>query len=374
VRLKVLVADDDRVARLLVVGSLRGRFEVVEASDGVEAVEAFKAETPDFVLLDVDMPRMSGVDAASVMREMAGDRFVPILLVSGLDEIPTLVDGLAHGADDFLSKPFNPRVFDSKLSVFLRIRDMQERLRDQMRELSIYRQKTEEEHALAQEVFARILERGAIGDPRVKVAASPLSMFNGDVVLTAHMPDGGFRWMLADVTGHGLSGAIGTVPLTTLFYRKTREGMNLPSMLAAMNEELKANLPPRLFCAAAALELDAQRHHLTVCNAGMPDVLLLRANGQLTTFPSKNLPLAITSTFVAELDTLEVEADERVFTVSDGVVECQSPLGEMFGSTRLHAALTSGPPELAFSALLDATSEFSEGLQSDDVSALEVRV
>lgn len=374
VRLKVLVADDDRVARLLVVGSLRGRFDVIEASDGMEAVELFRMEAPDFVLLDVEMPRLNGVAAASAMREMAGDRYVPILLVSGLDAIPTLVEGLAHGADDFLAKPFNPKVFDSKLSVFLRIRDMQERLREQMRELSIYRQKTEEEHALAQEVFARILERGAISDPRVKVAASPLSMFNGDVVLTTQMPNGGFRWMLADVAGHGLSGAIGTVPLTTLFYRKTREGTDLPGMLAAMNEELKANLPPRLFCAAAAMELDPQRQRLTVCNAGMPEVLLLRANGEITRFTSKNVPLAVSSTFEAECDTIDVVAGERVFTVSDGVVECLNSLGEMFGSARLYAALRSAPPELAFSALLDATSEFSEGLQSDDVSALEVRV
>lgn len=374
VRLKVLVADDDRVARRLVVGSLRNRFEVLEASDGAEAVELFRAHEPDFVLLDVDMPRMTGVEAAAEMRALAGDRFVPILLVSGLEEVPTLVAGLAHGADDFLPKPFNPRVFDSKLSVFLRIRDMQERLRDQMRELSAYRQKTEEEHALAQEVFARILERGAIGDPRIKVAASPLSMFNGDVVLTAQSPSGRFRSMLADVTGHGLSGAIGTVPLATLFYRKTRDGMPLPELLVAMNEELRANLPPRLFCAAAALELDADRRTLTVCNAGMPEVLLLRANGELLPFVSRNVPLAITASFEPETETVEVVEGERIFTVSDGVVECLNPQEEMFGSARLYAALTEGPPEEAFARLLDATATFSGGLQSDDVSVLEVRV
>ena len=374
IRLKVLVADDDRVARRLVVGSLRGRFEVVEASDGVEAVDLFRAETPDIVLLDVDMPRMNGVDAAGAMRELAGDRFVPILLVSALDAVPTLVAGLARGADDFLPKPFSPRVFDSKLSVFLRIRDMQERLKDQMRELSAYRQKTEEEHALAQEVFARILERGAINDPRVKVAASPLSMFNGDVVLTAQTPSGAFRWMLADVTGHGLSGALGTVPLATIFYRKTRDGLELPRRLTAMNEELRANLPSRLFCAAAALELDPDRRRLTVCNAGMPDVLVLRASGELTALSSKNVPLAVTSTFDAEYDVLEVAPGERIFAVSDGVVECQNPQGEMFGAARLHAALVVGPPDEAFATLLAETAAFSEGLQSDDVSVLEVRV
>jgi two-component system, HptB-dependent secretion and biofilm response regulator len=373
-RLKVLVADDDRVARRVVVGTLRGRFEVCEASDGVEAVELFRANHIDVVLLDVEMPRMGGVEAAEVIRGLAGTRLVPILLVSGLEEVPTLIRGLAHGADDFLAKPFNPKVFDSKLSVFLRFRDMQERLLEQNRELSAFRQRTEEEHALAKEVFARILERGALSDPRVRVSASPLSMFNGDVVLTSQMPDGGFRWMLADVAGHGLSGAIGTVPVTTLFYRKTRDGLDLRALLAAMNEELRANLPPRLLCAAAAMELDPARRTLTVCNAGMPDILLLRRDGSLLSIGSKNVPLAITSTFEAEVDTFAVEAGERVFAVSDGVVECRSPGGEMFGSERLFDALTSVPPEDAFANLLESTSLFSDGTQSDDVSVLEVRV
>lgn len=373
-RLKVLVADDDRVARRLVVGALRRRFDVLEAADGVEAVELFRSAAPDLVLLDVDMPRLNGLDATDEMRRLAGDRFVPILIISGGEETSTLLAGLAKGADDFIPKPFDPRIFEAKLTVFLRIREMQERLREQMRELSAYRRQTEEEHALAQEVFSRILERGAIGDPRVKVSASPLSMFNGDVVLTSHTPSGGFRWMLADVAGHGLSGAIGTVPLATLFYRKTRDGMPLTDLLAAMNDELRANLPSRLFCAAAAMELDTERRRLTVVNAGMPDILLLRTSGRLVTITSRNIPLAITPSYAADCEHLEVEAGERVFTVSDGVVECLNPAGEMFGPERLHAALTAGPPEEAFSALLEATSAFSEGLQSDDVSVLEVRV
>lgn len=374
VALKVLVADDDHIARRVVVGWLRRRFHVTEAHDGVEAVERFREENPDFVLLDVDMPRMSGVDAARHIRELAGDRFVPILLLSGLDEVSTLVVGLANGADDFMPKPFNPKVFESKLSVFLRIRDMQERLRVQMRELSAYRQTTEEEHALAQEVFSRILERGAIADTAVKVAASPLSMFNGDVVLATHIPSGGFRWMLADVAGHGLSGAIGTVPLATLFYRKTRDGLDLPRLLVAMNEELHANLPARLFCAAAAMELDASRRTLTICNAGMPEVLILRADRSLTIIGSKNMPLAIVDRFEPECETLHVERGERVFAVSDGVVECQSKEGEMFGSERLYDVLKKSAPEHAFSELLSATRSFTGGLQTDDVTALEVCV
>jgi CheY-like chemotaxis protein len=373
-QLKVLVADDEFIARRMVVGALRGRFEIVEASDGQQAVDLFQATQPDLVLLDVDMPIKTGVEAAEEIRALAGDRYLPILLVSAMDEVSTLVEGLARGADDFLPKPFNARVFESKLNVILRIRDMQGRLRDQMRELEAFRQHTEAEHGLAQEVFTRILQRGALGDPRVTTAASPLSMFNGDVVLTAPTPAGGFRWILADVAGHGLAGAIGTVPLTTLFYRLTREGLGLEPLLGTIGAELKATLPSRLFCAAAALELDPSRRLLTVFNLGMPDVHLLKAAGGLVAFPSRNLPLAIAPELALEGEVRPVSPDDRVFAVSDGVAECQSPAGEMFGLERLRATLTSVPAEQAFEALQRATRVFSADLQSDDVSLLEVKV
>jgi two-component system, HptB-dependent secretion and biofilm response regulator len=373
-QLRVLVADDDAIARRLVVGALRARFELLEAVDGQQAVELFDEFQPDLVLLDVDMPRKTGVEAAEEIRAKVGDRYVPILLVSGMDQVSTMVEGLARGADDFLPKPFNPRVFESKLTVILRIRDMQGRLHDQMRELTAFRQRTVEEHGLAQEVFARILQRGTQGDSRVRVTASPLAMFNGDVVLTARTPTGGFRWMLADVAGHGLSGAIGTVPLSTLFYRLTRNGYALDQMLAVMNDELRTTLPSRLFCAATALELDVDRTALQVFNLGMPDVQLLGRAGTLRALTSRNLPLGISSELALEFDQLAVEPGDRVFAVSDGVVECQSPLGEMFGVPRLQALLTGNPPERAFDALLEAMKRFSSDMQSDDVSILEVLV
>jgi serine phosphatase RsbU (regulator of sigma subunit) len=106
----------------------------------------------------------------------------------------------------------------------------------------------------------------------------------------------------------------------------------------------------------------------------MPDVQLLRASGDLLALRSRNLPLAIAPELELECEQLTVEPGERVFAVSDGVVECQSPQGQMFGTERLREVLLGGPPEGAFTALLEAMKSFSDGLQSDDVSILEVRV
>jgi two-component system, HptB-dependent secretion and biofilm response regulator len=373
-RLKVLVADDDLVARRLVVGTLRNRFQVIEASNGREAVELFEAKQPDFVLLDVDMPIMSGVEATVAMRAMIGDRYVPILLLSALDEVSTLVAGLAHGADDFLPKPFNARVFDSKLLVFLRIREMQNRLREQNEQLEGFRARTQEEHALAQEIFTRQQTRGAGEDPRVRISASAMALFNGDVALTARTPSGRFRWLLADVAGHGLAGAIGTVPVTSAFYRCTKHELSLATTVSQINDELRSTLPPRLFCAASAFELDPSRRELTVINCGMPDAEVLQADGTLLHLGSLNVPLGIIDQLEPQAQTLHVEAGTRVIAVSDGVIECVDAAGAMLGPDHFRAVLARGPSELAFERVLETVRQFTGGAQSDDVSVLEVLV
>lgn len=373
-RLTILVADDDPVARRVVVRTLSTRYQVLEACDGLEAMALFEQAQPDFVLLDVDMPGKTGVEAAEAMRATCGERFVPILLLSALDEVSTLVEGLARGADDFLPKPFNLKVFESKLSVFRRMGDAQARLREQNRELASYREQNEVEHQLAQEVFDRIRARGAGDDPNVRMSASALAMFNGDVALTTRTPSHRFRWLLGDVAGHGLAGAIGTVPMSSIFYRTAKNDRSMSLSVTLLNDELYGTLPPRLFCATLVFELDPARKKLTVINCGMPDALVLRPNGTLVSLASKNVPLGITRTLDPVFETLEVEAGCRVFAVSDGVVECTNPAGEMFGTERLRETVCSAPAGLAFDAVLEQVRHFSQGTQSDDVSIVEVLI
>ncbi len=374
-RLKVLVVDDDAIARRLVVATLRGRYDILEARDGVEAVEVFDAQRPDVVVMDVEMPRASGSYAARQMRLLAGTRYVPILLVSSLDELSVVVTALSQGADDFLSKPFNPRLFESKLQVFLRLRDMQQRLVEQNLQLSRFREETEAEQLLAREVFSRLLKRGALSDPRVRVVASPLAVLSGDIVAAAELPDGGFRWLLGDVAGHGLSGALGTLPAVTLFADGSARGVPLEALMTRLNVELKAVLPATLFCAAAMLELDATRTQLKVINAGLPDVLLCRP-GAVEALPSTTMPLGITTAdaFSPACTVRSVEPSCSVWAMSDGVVEALSAEGEMFAAHVIEHLRAETTVATAMPSLIERLARFTGGRQADDVAIVGVQV
>jgi CheY-like chemotaxis protein len=106
----VLIVDDDPFIRRLIATTLEdvAGFQVEEAGDGVEAVAAAREKRPAIVFLDIDMPRMNGIEACRELRALDGDGGEPtivMLTAAGPDVEP---EARAAGADLFLTKPFSP--------------------------------------------------------------------------------------------------------------------------------------------------------------------------------------------------------------------------------------------------------------------------
>lgn len=104
----VLVADDDPAMRLLMVQSLeQAGFRAIEAHNGREALAAFERQQPDVVVLDVKMPELDGFAACAEIRTRPRGAHVPVLMVTGLDDIDSIHRAFDVGATDFVSKPIN---------------------------------------------------------------------------------------------------------------------------------------------------------------------------------------------------------------------------------------------------------------------------
>ena len=113
----LVVEDEESFVDALVVGLKREGFLVKVARDGVEAVDLFDVVRPDLVLLDVMLPKMSGID---VCREIRSRSRVPIIMVTAkASEIDTVV-GLEVGADDYVSKPYRLRELVARMRAVLR--------------------------------------------------------------------------------------------------------------------------------------------------------------------------------------------------------------------------------------------------------------
>jgi two-component system, OmpR family, response regulator len=115
---RVLVVEDDPVIRETVAFNLqRDGHEVLTASDGVEGLERARTDSPDLLVLDVMLPRMSGLDVCRVLR---AETPMPILMLTARDSEADVVQGLDLGADEYVTKPFSMRELRARVTSLLR--------------------------------------------------------------------------------------------------------------------------------------------------------------------------------------------------------------------------------------------------------------
>ena len=107
---RVLVVDDEEGIRVLCRVNLElGGYEVIEAADGVEALEMARSKRPDLIFLDVMMPRMDGWEVLEHLKEEAATANIPVVLLTARTSEEDQIRGWGEGILEYLSKPFNPQ-------------------------------------------------------------------------------------------------------------------------------------------------------------------------------------------------------------------------------------------------------------------------
>jgi class 3 adenylate cyclase len=159
-----LVVDDSRVNRLILVRQLTGlQLEVLEAENGIEALELLRADPAavDVVLLDVLMPELDGYETLAAMKADEAIRHIPVIIVSGVEELESVVRCIELGATDYLAKPIDPAILRARINASLaakRLHDVEQDYLAQQLAMTrtIERQKTELSRFLSPQIAALI--------------------------------------------------------------------------------------------------------------------------------------------------------------------------------------------------------------------------
>ena len=117
---RVLIADDDADIRDLVAFKLTQSGHLVTAvEDGMAALQVLRERPPDLVLLDIRMPRMSGLDVCRELRAAEETASLPVILITARSQEGDVELGFSAGADDYIVKPFSPRELSSRVNAVL---------------------------------------------------------------------------------------------------------------------------------------------------------------------------------------------------------------------------------------------------------------
>ena len=118
---KILIADDEpNIIQLLRLYLRNEGYEIVAARDGREALDSFARESPDLVVLDLMMPKLNGFEVCTEIRKQSD---VPIIMLTARSDDVDKIVGLEMGADDYVTKPFNPREVVARVKANLRRRE-----------------------------------------------------------------------------------------------------------------------------------------------------------------------------------------------------------------------------------------------------------
>ncbi|WP_028303576.1 ATP-binding SpoIIE family protein phosphatase [Oceanospirillum maris] len=341
--MRILAVDDTRANLVLLQAMLkRSGHDVVTAGNGEEALKVFVEQQPDLVLMDVMMPGMDGFEAAQKLQEMAAPRWVPIIFISAAATEEYYIKGHQSGGADYLFKPINQVILNTKIDSIKRIVDMQDTLHSQNTALQEYVEKDESERRISRHIMEHMAESEGLEDPLIKSMITPAEQFSGDVLCAARSPSNRLYMLIGDAVGHGLAAAINTLPISGTFYSMVYKGFELQTIGKELNRRIKEAMPTGCFVACGIIMIDPSESFAEVWNAGLPTFYCVDSHGHVSdTFESTQLPLGVLGgdQYEVSSEIIPYRPGHQIIVFSDGLIEAENDEGEFFGIERLLGCL-----------------------------------
>lgn len=341
----VLVVDDEPVARLGLTYRLkRLGYRVLEAGDGKTGLELLRRERPDLTILDWMMPEMDGPTFCEQVRQDSTIRSSQILMMTGNDQPEQIAEGLARGADDFLSKAAGKQEFTARVVAGLRAANLVRTLEKARDEIHLKQEALERELQSAARYVESLLPAPGRLLPGVEMvhAYQPSLALGGDLFNVVRWGEHALGIYLLDASGHGVSPALRSASFSTFLRGESllyQVGSNDPgAILTEANKQFPMTEQGEYFTIFFAW-LDVLSQTLTYSSAGHDGAFLLHRTGALTWLTQPGLPLGFDPTNTYRSLAVAVEPGDRLFLLSDGLYEAPSPTGELWGKARLGEAV-----------------------------------
>jgi sigma-B regulation protein RsbU (phosphoserine phosphatase) len=379
---RLLVVDDNEDNRYTLTQRLKrqGYRDVAIATDGHEALEMLDRESFDLVLLDVMMPGLTGYEVLERMNSDPKLRHLPVIMISAVDEMDSVVRCIKLGAEDYLSKPFNPVLLSARVGATLE----KKRLRD---ETTAHLARVQAELQSAREIQLGMVpidfpESGAVVEVFARLA--PAREVGGDLYDFFQLDENRICFVVADVSDKGAPAALFMAHTNSMIrvvstLMKTADDTHAgpAEVLARVNRELCRANRACMFVTLFLAILDVPKATLTFSSAGHPNPYIVSGAGVRQLKSPGGLPIGIEEEYRYDEGTCTLTHGDCLFLYTDGVTEATNAERVWFTDQRLRETLEPlcGQPPLALvDGVLASVDAFVAGApQADDIAAMAVR-
>jgi len=385
VRNALLIVDDNEDNRYTLMRRLQreGYTNLASANDGKLALDLLQSQPFDLVLLDVMMPGLNGYEVLERMRADARLRHIPVIMISALDEIDSVIRCIELGAEDYLSKPFNPTLLRARVGASLE----KKRLRDEI--VQALNQIEVELQAARQIQLSMVPTEFLVPTPdrpvEVYATLEPARRVGGDLYDFFWGEDGRMYFVVADVSDKGAPAALFMARtktmirlVATLYRLPDGAPMEPHRIIEKVNEGLSLENQQGMFVTVFLGILDPATATLSFCNAGHNLPYLLRPDDGVSAVDgARGKPLGIRPTFTYQTETLTLAPGDGLFVYTDGITEALNTANELFSDERLEKALrslaTASASEMV-TGVMERVQAFATGaVQADDIAAMGLR-
>jgi len=358
----------------------RSGYQVIQAEDGQDALIEMTRVRPDLILADLSLPEISGDQLCKIVKgspETKEIYFILMVPAEDASDVDVTIDALSLGADDTISKPLRSQEMLARVESAFRIIEMQKEIKQQNRELTIYREKVQGEMELASRLQTSLLpDIGAIGPYRYTHRYQPVGGIGGDIYAVAHLPFGGAALLIADVSGHGVTAALISAIVKTSFENHIRARGGPQAWAQGMNRDLKRNTMDEQFATAVLAKFDPAAQALSyVCAGHVPPICIPKGAAGPVALGGASPPLGMDEGLSFSEHTVGFAPGDRLVLYTDGLVESESAEGKSLGSDGFIQRCGGLPAEIedAASQLFQAARLFiGHGEFSDDVTLVLV--
>lgn len=362
---KILVIDDEEFIRKLMKRLLlQAGYVVSLASDGEEALGILKQSSIDLIILDMNMPRMSGLDFLRILRKERKIE-IPVLMLSGSTDTEQRVQSYQLGAYDYIKKPEQTEVMLKRVENGLKIGEMIN-----------FNEFMRVELLMARKLQKYLYPETNMVEGRVAydVWFQPLSDIGGDLYDFVHFRDGRSVFFVADVSGHSISAAMFTAIVKMVFRNAIKTHDNPADVLCLMNRELSGNLPVESFVTMFCGFIDLGENTLTYANAGHPRPSY-REKGAVLELEGNDSFLGPIEAANFRNFSISIKDGLELFLYTDGIMDVfDETQSEQIGKELLGGILEDmKDPMDAFTAIRDRWSS-DELILTDDCTFMLVRI
>jgi sigma-B regulation protein RsbU (phosphoserine phosphatase) len=316
----IVIIDDDFVSAVCLEALLKQEgYTIYKALTGPEGRQLVRAREPDLVLLDIQMPDENGLETCRKLKEDPLTADVPVIFLTGAEDLDTKLDGFKAGALDYITKPYQTAEVLARILVHIRARRMMKLLvASQLAQLD----------RLAKAQKAILVAPDALPQARFSPFYRPFHAAGGDFYEVLQAGDQIFDYVVADVSGHDADASLVTAALKVLLHQGCSTLSSPLDTLRMVNGALRSSFPEPLYLTLAWVRLNRNRKVLSAFLAGHPPVLHLDGSGSA---PS---PFGVAGDVLGMFDTVEISeihrpvaTGDRVLLFTDGLIEMPSEGG-----------------------------------------------